>query len=189
MRRSGSLGIVSNLLRTQIGVRRNVVAAQGPQVRFVGNLTGTGLTWANGSAAPNLVDVAPGDQTTWVGQTAGAAQTAWVAGIYDLGTPQVITRVRYRTGAANGNTYFNTAANRIEASTDGVNWVSAWTGGNPSLSVASGSFAWEVESDFTTITSTAYRYWRIIVQDVFVVGNPDARIGDFRLYTSGGIVL
>ena len=189
MRRSSALGIISDLIRVGIGVRRAGSGGANPiLVRFVANITGTNLNWANGSAAPNLYDGIIADNTTFYQQTAGAGQTAHVIGMYDLGTPTVVTRCRYRYGTANGNNRVN-STELIEASNDGSTWVTAWTGGDPFSEIGAGIFQWNAERDFSTITTTPYRYWRVGVRDVFTDGNPDARLSDFRLYTAGGIVV
>lgn len=187
--RSLALGIVSNSLGIGIGVRRGVPSGGGgPQVRFATSLvSAAALTWAAGTTTTNLTDNLPGENATWVGLTAGVSQTAYVAGIYDLKTPQVITRCRYRYGTSNGNTY--ALSQKVEASTDGVNWVNADTSGLGAGEVAAGVFQWANERDITQITGTAYRYWRVVIQDTYADGNPDCRLSDFRLYTSGGIVL
>lgn len=189
MRRSGALGSLSNTTRTQIpGFRTAAAAAPTATVRYVANITGTGLNWTDGTSAPLLVDVAPGDNTTFYQQTAGAAQTAWVIGLYDLGTARVVTRVRFEFGTANGNTYIGPTT-LVEASNDGTTWVNAYTGGPPASDVGTGTFAWAPERDITQITTTAYRYWRVGVQDVNTQGNPDARLSDFRIYVAGNLVL
>lgn len=105
-----------------------------------------------------------------------------VTAAYDLGSPQTITRFRRRHGTANGNGYFS----YLEASSDGVNWVDMYTGAFfPEFGL--GTFAWATEIDSTAVDATAYRYWRTVVVDSRDLTS-DARIGDFRLYTSGGIV-
>ena len=109
--------------------------------------------------------------------------------MYDLGTATVVTRCRYRYGTANGNGRINTTE-IIEASNDGSTWVTAWTGGSLIVEGGTGTFLWNAERDFSTITTTPYRYWRVGVRDVEAGnGNPDARLSDFRLYTAGGIVV
>jgi hypothetical protein len=37
--------------------------------------------------------------------------------------------------------------------------------------------------------TTPYRYWRTVVQDLGVEGSGEVRIGDFRLYVGGNLVL
>jgi hypothetical protein len=188
MRRSSAVGVISDLIRTGIGVRRGGSGGANPiLVRFVANITGTNLNWANGSAAPNLYDGSIGENLTFYQQVAGQSQTAHLVGMYDLGSAQVITRVRYRYGSVNGNSRIN-STEIIEASNDGSTWVTAWTGGNPAVEAGTGTFLWNAERDFSTITTTPYRYWRVGVRDIFVDGNPDARLSDFRVYTARGIV-
>lgn len=189
MKRSGPFGMISNRFRMIPGIVRAVVA-QSPEIRYMVQTDGAAstLTFASAISGPNLVDVGPGDNTTFYAQAVAINQTAWVAGIYDLKTAQTITRVRWRYGTVNGNNYIS-AATYIEASNDGVNWVNAYTGGPPATDVGSGVFAWAPERDVNAITATAYRYWRVVVQDVYSLGNSDARLGDFRLYTAAGLVL
>lgn len=111
-------------------------------------------------------------------------QAVVVTAAYDLGTPTVVTRFRRHHGTAWGSGY----TPLIEASNDGVTWVDAWTGGPPPLDLGFGTFSWAGEYDFTTVTSTPYRYWRTVVVDQGS-GPGDARIGDFRLYNSGGSLI
>lgn len=185
MRRAGALSVVAGLTNTRRG--RGSAGGGGPQVRHIRNLTGTNLNWADGSPGSLLHDNSPGDNTTWYGQTGGSGQSITVAALYDLGSAQVVTRVRRRRGTANGNSY---GGSHIEASNDGVNWVNAWTGGVLPGETLGGTFTWEAEEDWATnITTTPYRYWRTVVVDNGGEGTGETRIGDFRLYVGGNLVL
>ena len=106
-----------------------------------------------------------------------------VTAAYDLGSPTVVTRFRRRYGTINGFVYLPI----IEASNDGVNWIDAWTGGMLPADPSTGLFSWYAEQDFASVTSTPYRYWRTVVIDGGAGG--EARIGDFRLYGSGGSLI
>lgn len=106
-----------------------------------------------------------------------------VTAMYDLGSPQTVTRIRKRIGWVDSSQ----AEVIIEASNDGSTWVNARTGPDLPSAPVTGVFQWLTEHDTTAITATPYRYWRTYVIDVDVVA-PDARIGDFRLYVGGVLV-
>lgn len=185
MRRSGALGSTAGLTNVRRG-RTNAVAGGGPQIRYVKNLTGTGLNWSAGTPTTNFTDVAPGDNTTYEQQT--GTPPAVVAALYDLGSAQTVTRVRKRHGNIGGNNW----GPHVEASNDGNNWVDAYTGPLLPLEPAGGSiFVWRNEYDLVNITATPYRYWRVVCrcQGDGEGGTSDSRIGDFRLYVGGNLVL
>lgn len=183
MRRSGALGTTAGLTNVRRGRVNAPVGGGGPIVRRITNTTGTNLNWEDGVSAPNLYDVAPGDNTTFYQQTADSG-SCYVVGLYDLGSAQQVTRIRYRYGTVNGNSW--TPAN-VEASNDGVNWVDTWVGAPGTGEIGEGTFQWASEKDISDgyITDTPYRYWRIVIKDTFSEGAPDARLGDFRLYVGG----
>lgn len=104
-----------------------------------------------------------------------------VTALIDLGSAQTVDRCKKRIGwVDNAQTEFV-----LEASNDGVNWVNAYTG-IPMLSVPKDvDFQWISCYDTTSITATAYRYWRTYVIDPSIVPEAEPRIGDFRLYVGG----
>jgi hypothetical protein len=115
---------------------------------------------------------------------AGANRNSvYVTAMYDMGTPTVITRCGRRHGTAWGNSY----GLIWEASNDGVNWVNANIGVIGPGESGSGTFTWATCVDDSSITSTPYRYWRTVVRDTGI--GADARISDFRIYTSSGMVV
>lgn len=182
MRRSGALGSTAGLTNVRRGRANAPVGGGGPEVRRITNETGTNLNWADGVAAPNLYDGSPGDNTTFYQQTSGSS--AYVVGLYDLGSAQQVTRVRYRYGTVNGNSW---SVPNMEASNDGENWVNAWIGAPGTAEFGTGTFHWAAEKDIpdANISDTPYRYWRVVIKDTFAEAAADARLGDFRLYVGG----
>lgn len=110
-------------------------------------------------------------------------QKVTVTALYDLGSATTVTRFRRRYGWVNNEEYPYV----IEASNDGVTWVNAYTTPKPIPPAPTGSFQWVSEQDETFVTSTPYRYWRTVIRDPGTT-DTEARIGDFRLYTSSGII-
>ena len=110
--------------------------------------------------------------------------------LYDLGTAQTVTRFRKKAGTVNTNSYPVTSY--IEASSDGVNWVNAYTGLPIVVGIPFCVFGWDAEFDSTFVTTTAYRYWRVVCLDTDTDPPscpPDCRISDFRLYVAGNLVI
>ncbi|MEQ1761569.1 MAG: hypothetical protein ABL984_00350 [Pyrinomonadaceae bacterium] len=181
MPRSGVLGSVAGQTNTR-GGRGGSGGGATTLVRKITTIAG-GLNWADGSASTLLTDGSVGDNSTYERQTGGPPSI--VVGLYDLGSARVVTRVRKRHGNTGGNDY----PNAVEASNDGTTWVNANTGSAPPGEVSGPTHTWRSEIDLTSITATPYRYWRVVNRDPGDEGGAgDARLGDFRLYI-GGVLL
>ena len=151
--------------------------------------TPTTLKWASGNNlnlasvttnAPDLVDGSAGDNSTYYQATGNANQ--YITAIYDLATASTVGRLRFRYG------FKDTGSWNIYGSNDGTSWIDAWTGGMLPDDFPSCTFAWKDEINATTITTTQYRYWRLVVRDTNSgCTQPwDVRLGDFRLYDGSG---
>jgi hypothetical protein len=134
----------------------------------------------------NLNDNSAGDNTTWDPSSAPTTKYSIVTAIWDLGSSQTISRVRFRVGHIGPGVF------TLNGSNDGTTWSSTLSGQIPSGS--HGTFAWVSEYNYTSasnpsLTGTAYRYWRLAASGVEEDSGGgsftgDARIGDFRLYDS-----
>lgn len=193
MRRSGPLGIISNILRVGLGdlKTRPVVYewnADANHLLFPAidpfDLSLFEMDFGNGHGG-SFSDNSPGDILSSYQIDNPTNEKLCLHAFINLFVPMRVSRVRYRFGTKNQHSW----SQFVEASNDGVNWVSPYTGVPVVNPIASGTFQWYPERNSTQISSTPYQYWRVFIQDDGSSGTSDARISDFRLYDRNGILI
>lgn len=135
--------------------------------------------------APLLVDGSVTDNTTYYRDTdTGTGAVSYITAIYDLESASRVARLRFRFG------YQYTPTYTFSGSNDGTSWTSAFVNPlPPALTSNGGTFAWNAGINQTNITTTNYRYWRLVVYDTADVspGTSDVRLGDFRIYDASDV--
>jgi hypothetical protein len=131
--------------------------------------------------APLLRDNSAGDNTTYYGNGPTGATTA-ISAYFDLGSAKQVGRLRFRYGFQDVGSW------TFYASNDGTSWTDAWTGLPPTSGFSFCSFNWEAEHNATSITSTSYRYWRLVVKDTLSdCSVTEVRLGDYRIYDTSDV--
>jgi hypothetical protein len=131
--------------------------------------------------APLLRDNSAGDNTTYYANGPSAATNA-ISAYFDLGSAKQVGRLRFRYGFQDVGSW------TFYASNDGTSWTDAWTGLPPTSGFSFCSFNWEAEHNATSITSTSYRYWRLVVKDTLSdCSVTEVRLGDYRLYDTSDV--
>ncbi len=131
-------------------------------------------------AAPNLIDGAKGDTSTYYTANAVSA-TAAATALYDLGASNTAAVASMSVTSQNLN--YNSAGYSVAYSSDGANWTSISGNGGGGGAPSSGPFYTSTYSPSSPVTA---RYWRWTMSIGGTSGSVALNTSDFRLFDASG---